>query len=325
MMVNKLLAELEQYRPALTTEPDYDAFWAQTVAESDAQPLNATLEEVAYPVDRVKLWSLRYDGFGLDTRVAGWYITPQEGFERRIGGKVPTIIIFHGYTGNKGRPWRFLQWALQGYRVLTIDTRGQNGDTPDNNKYSSGYAIGHLSKGLLDPSQYYYRYAYMDCVRVVDFARTQPETGPIIVTGGSQGGGLTLATAALAREKGIVAAMPDIPFLCDFRRSLADFTVSPYDELIQYWRINPQHIETGLRTLSYFDGMNFASHITCPTLISVGLQDPTCPPASAFAVYNHLAGRKEIKVYPYLAHEVFDEHYEEQYRFAIEVLLHNVE
>jgi cephalosporin-C deacetylase len=318
MIVDKPLSELEGYQPPLTAQPDFDAFWQKTLAESAAQPLNASVEEHPYPVERVTVYKVRYDGFGPGgTSVAGWYIVPKEKYRMIVDGRTPTLVHYHGYSGSKGLPGDYLAWALQGYNVFAVDTRGQNGDTPDNYAYPSGSIVGCMTKGILDPSTYYYRYAYMDCVRAVDFVRSQPEVGAVAVTGVSQGGGLTLAVAALAQNLGIVAAMPDVPFLCHFRRSVEIFGDGPYQELVQYWRSHPYQIEDCYRTLSYFDGMNFAPRITCSLLLSVGLLDTVCPPSTGFAVYNHLASEeKVIKVYPCNGHEGgAGFHTEEKYRF----------
>lgn len=316
MIVDMPLSELEQYRPPLTAQEDFAAFWQQTLAESAAQPLNVTVEEYPYPVERVTVYQVRYDGFGQGTRIAGWYIVPKDAYRLNVDGQIPTLVQYHGYSGSKGLPTDYLHWALQGYAVFAVDTRGQNGDTPDNSAYAVGNAIGCMTKGILDPATYYYRFAYMDCVRAIDFVRSRPEVGQIAITGGSQGGGLTLAVAALASDKGIVAAMPDVPFLCHFRRSVEVFSAGPYQELVNYWKIYPYNVEQSYRTLSYFDGMNLAPRISCPVLLSVALLDTICPASSGFAVYNHLTCEKELKIYPYNGHEGGSNiHQEEKYSF----------
>ncbi|GLV59073.1 cephalosporin-C deacetylase [Dictyobacter sp. S3.2.2.5] len=321
MIVDMPLAELEQYHPALNAESDFDAFWARTVRESDGQPLNASVEEYPFPSDRVTVYRVRYDGFGQNTRVAGWYLVPQKPYRLEVDGKTPTLVQYHGYSDSKGLPVRQMNWALQGYCVFAVDTRGQNGETPDNNTYSSGSILGCMSKGILDPENYYYRYAYMDCVRAVDFVRSREETGPIILTGGSQGGGLTIAVAALSTDKGIAAAMPDVPYLCHFRRAIEMFGDGPYRELVDFWKKHPYDVEQSYRTLSYFDGLNLAPRITCPTLLSVGLLDTICPPSTGFAVYNHLTCPKTLKVYPYNGHEGGSEFHEiEKWSFARSLL-----
>ncbi len=320
MIVDMPLAELEEYRPPLTREGDFEAFWAQTLAASQRQPLHATLEEESYPIERVKVHRLAYDGFGPGTRVGGWYITPETP-RRDANGKTPAIVVYHGYGGSRGAVARHLHWALQGFITLAADVRGQNGETPDNHPYPSGAVGGYLTKGIEDPHTYFYRYAYMDCVRAVDFLRTRPEVGSVVVTGRSQGGALTLAVAALApsdAERPIVAAMADVPFLSHFNRAIDLFGEGPYIELVEHWRAHPSSVARDLRTLSYFDAMNLAPRVTCPTLLSVGLLDPICPPSTAFAVYHHLgAADHQIAVYPFGDHDGGGElHTEEQYRFV---------
>lgn len=321
MIVDKPLSELERYTPALTHQSDFDAFWEQALAESADQPLNIHIEEIPYPVERVSVYRVTYDGFGPRTRVAGWYLIPKDRQLMRNSGngeQTPTIMQYHGYSGGKGLPGNYLHWALQGYCVFTVDTRGQGGETPDNAPYPSGGAVGFMTKGIDDPTTYYYRYAYVDCVRAIDVLRTLPEVGPIVLTGGSQGGGLTLAVAALSPDKGIVAAMPDVPYLSHFERSLEIFSDGPYHELVQLWKRLPHAVGSHLQVLSYFDCMNLAPRVTCPTLLSVALLDTICPPSTGFAVYNHLASpKKEIRVYPYNGHEGGGAvHEEEKYRFV---------
>lgn len=319
MIIDKPLYELELYRPPLTATEDFALFWEQALRDSAVQPLQATLEEYTYPVERISVYKVHYDGFGPSTRIAGWYLLPDESYRLNVQGKTPTIVQYHGYGASKGVPAQYLAWALQGYCVFAVDVRGQNGETPDNAVYPAGGANGHMSKGILDPQSYYYRYVYMDCMRAVDFVRSRPETGPIFLTGGSQGGGLTLATAALAGDY-IAGAMPDVPYLAHFRRALEVFSEGPYHELVDYWKAHPFDIETSYHTLSYFDAMNFASRISCPVLFSVAMLDQICPPSTGFAVYNHLLSKKQMKLYPYNGHEgggMFQE--EEKYRFTRDI------
>ena len=318
MIVDKPLLELEQYKPALTRQPDFDVFWERSLIESAKQPLHSVSEKIAYPVEQVSVYHVQYDGFGPNTRISGWYIVPKHRQHFGSEGRTPTIMQYHGYSGGKGLPGSYLHWAAQGYCVFTVDTRGQGGDTPDNAHYQSGGAVGFMTKGIDDPTTYYYRYAYMDCVRALEVARSFTEVGPIFVTGGSQGGGLTLAVAALVQDKGIAGAMVDYPFLCHVERSLELFTDGPYHELVHLWKRLPFAVQKHLRTLSYFDGMNIAPRISYPVLLSVGLLDTVCPPSTAFAVYNHLLSvEKQIAVYPYNGHEGGGAvHDEEKYRFV---------
>ena len=77
----------------------------------------------------------------------------------------------------------------------------------------------------------------------------------------------------------------------------------PYQEISNYCQRHRDQVETVFQTLSYFDGMNFAARAKVPALFSVGLMDEICPPSTVFGAYNHYAGEKQIKVWPYNHHE----------------------
>jgi cephalosporin-C deacetylase len=160
-----------------------------------------------------------------------------------------------------------------------------------------------MTRGILDPDTYYYRRLITDAVRAVEAARSHPEIDPnkIAVTGGSQGGGLTLAVAGLVPD--LIAAMPDVPFLCHYRRALDITDSQPYQELVVFCKIHRDKVEQVFRTLSYFDGLNFSARAKAPALFSVGLMDLICPPSTVYAAYNHYSGPKQIKVWSYNNHE----------------------
>jgi cephalosporin-C deacetylase-like acetyl esterase len=155
---------------------------------------------------------------------------------------------------------------------------------------------------LDDKQGYYYQGAYADCVRAVDFLATRPEVDQkrIGVTGGSQGGGLSLATAAL--DARIRLCAPDIPFLCDWVKY---FKASHWPEMDKWIAEKPERTwPNTLRTLSYFDTLNLADRIRCPVLMSLGVQDGVCPPSTVFSVYNRLKHRKQFRAYPDAGHRV---------------------
>jgi cephalosporin-C deacetylase len=123
----------------------------------------------------------------------------------------------------------------------------------------------------------------------------------VIVHGGSQGGGLTLGVAGLVPD--LLMAAPDVPFLCHYRRATEITDSEPYHEIVRFAKIHRDQTDRVFRTLSYFDGVNFAARAKAPALFSVALMDETCPPSTVFAAYNHYAGPKEIEVYPFNGHE----------------------
>ena len=143
----------------------------------------------------------------------------------------------------------------------------------------------------------------IDAVRAVEFIRTVDDVDgtAIAVTGASQGGGISLAVAALA--EGVRAVMPDVPFLCDFPRSSQVAMKNPYLEIVRYLAVHRDHEEAAFATLAYFDGAVLARRASAPALFSVALMDETCPPSTVYAAYNAYAGAKEIVAYPYNDHE----------------------
>ena len=181
---------------------------------------------------------------------------------------------------------------------------GCRGDTPDLEDLGSNPQVpGFMTRGVLSPETYYYRRLITDAVRAVDAARAMPfvDGARIVVTGVSQGGGITIAVAGLVPD--LVAAMPDVPFLCDMRTATEITDRDPYREIVQYCKIHRDKVEDVFRTLSYFDGMHFAARARCRAIFSVALMDDVCPPRTVFAAYNHYAGAKEIRIWPYNQHE----------------------
>ncbi|MCX7923537.1 MAG: acetylxylan esterase [Clostridia bacterium] len=309
------LSELKKYKPDLTQKADFEAFWRETLEESSRQPLNSELIPHSYPVSQIKAFNIYYDGFR-GSRINGWYLLPNGADKDH---KVPIIIYYHGYTKNKGYIVDYLKWLIQGYAVLAVDVRGQGGKTADPAVYSRGGIAGWMTKGILDKYQYYYRNVFVDCVRAIDFAceREEIDTEKIGIYGFSQGGGITLAVAAL--DKRPKFAIPIEPYLCNFRRGGEVYQEGPYGEISDYFRILDPEMQTEedvFDTLSYFDGMNMASRIKCPVLMAVGLVDKTCPPSTVFAAYNHLECEKQIKIYHHHDHEVPSYHEEVMIEFV---------
>ncbi|HWI51958.1 MAG TPA: acetylxylan esterase [Symbiobacteriaceae bacterium] len=307
------LERLTEYLPPLTREADFDQFWADALAELAAVPVTGTLNRLDYPCDNVAVYRLEYPTCGGQT-VTAWYLLPVPALRR--GVRIPAIAAFHGYGHSKGRVTDHLHWVLQGYAVLAMDTRGQAGDTADCSLPVGGQMTGRMTQGIHNPATYYYRGVFQDALRAVQWLRTRPEIDParVVATGNSQGGGLTLAVAALDPQ--LAAAMPDVPYLCNFRRAVDVHTAGPYNELLEYMKRRPEHVSTVFRTLSYFDNMNLAERIACPVLCSVALIDTICPPSTVFAAYNRITAPKEIRIYPYNGHEGGGSyHVEEKYGF----------
>lgn len=298
------LDQLRSYRPESGEPDDFDAFWRRTLEEASAHPLDAEFTVHDAALSNVVAHDVSFAGWG-GHRIRAWLNVPA-GAE----GPLPTVVHYLGYGGGRGLPHDHLMWPAAGWATLLVDTRGQGavnnnspGSTPDPHGGGNPQSPGFMTRGILDPDAYYYRRVFTDAVRAVEVARTHPAVDPdrIVVHGGSQGGGIAQAVAALSPH--VRAALIDVPFLTHFRRAVEITDRDPYQEIVRFLSAQNGVCEQVFRTLSYFDGISFALRATVPALYSVALMDTVCPPSTVFAAYNHWAGPKEIEVYPWNNHE----------------------
>jgi len=303
MLFDMPLEKLRMYLPTREEPPDFDSFWRKTLEEAWAHPLDARFEPVDYGLRTVEAFDVTFSGYA-GQPVKGWLLLP-----RQREAPLPCVVEYIGYGGGRGFPLDWLLWSSVGYAHLIMDTRGQgstwlHGDTPDPEpEGSSAHHPGFMTRGILDPRTYYYRRVFTDGVRAVEAAQAHPavDGGRIAITGGSQGGGITVAVSGLSPA--VKISMPDVPFLCHYRRATEMTDAAPYSEIAKYCLIHRNKIDTVFETLSYFDGVNFAARATTNALYSVGLMDLICPPSTVFAAYNYHAGPKEIRVWRYNNHE----------------------
>jgi cephalosporin-C deacetylase len=297
------LHELQQYRPTREEMPDFDEFWAATLAYTRNTELDARFTPVDHGLTRFATYDLTFNGYG-GQAVRGWFILPAD-----TSGLLPCVVQYVGYGGGRGLPLDHLVYPAAGYATLVMDTRGQGsawspGATPDLPDGANPSYPGFMTQGVLDKNSYYYRRVFADAARAVEAASAHPQvdSARIAVSGASQGGGITLAAAALMRGR-VHAVLPDVPFLCHFKRATTLVDTHPYKEIGSFLKIHRDQVETVFTTLSYFDGVNFAARAGAPALFSVGLMDDICPPSTVYAAYNHYAGRKEMRIYPFNNHE----------------------
>jgi len=304
------LSELTEYKPDRDEPSDFDAFWAATLADARSHELDATFVPYDAGLATVDVEDVTFAGFG-GQPIKGWFIAPHDPAASPFAkdGKLSCVVEFIGYGGGRGLPLDWLPPASAGHAFLVMDTRGQGstwrpGDTPDSGAPAQlGAYPGYMTQGITDPETYYYRRLMTDAVRAVEAARAHPlvDASRVCVTGGSQGGGLTLAAAGLVPD--LLMAMPDVPFMCHWRRATAITDGYPYQEIVRYCKVHREQTDRVFRTLAYFDGLNFAARARMGGLFSVALMDQTCPPSTVFAAYNHFAGEKDIVVYPFNDHE----------------------
>jgi cephalosporin-C deacetylase len=298
------LDQLKDYRPEVDEPRDFDSFWSATLSEARAAAKPPVFVPVDAGLETVETYDVSFSGYA-GQPIKAWLVMP-----RNRPGKLPGVVEYIGYGGGRSLPIDWLLWASAGFAHFVMDTRGQGsswsqGDTPDEQDVPGSPEIpGVMTRGVLDPKTYYYRRLIADAVRAIDTMRLHPAVDPdrIAVTGVSQGGGLTIAAAGLAGSL-VRAAAPDVPFLCHYRRAIEVTDTNPYEEIRAYCKIHRDSVETVFRTLSYFDGLSFATRAGSTALFSMGMMDTICPPSTVFAAYNRWAGAKDIRIYPFNDHE----------------------
>ena len=302
------MSELKTYLPERTEPRDFDAFWSATFDDACRHTLDPVFTAADYGLRTVDTFDVSVRGYA-GQRIKGWLLLP-----RQHNGKLPAIVEYIGYGGGRGFPLDWLTWSSAGYAHLVMDTRGQGsawlrGDTPDpEGDGGNPHFPGFMTRGILDPATYYYRRVFTDALRAVQTVLAHPavDETSVAVVGGSQGGGIALAVAGLAPtllDNVVGAAMPDVPFLCHYRRATELVDTHPYQEIVRFCKVHRDQVETVFNTLSYFDGVNFAARAKARSLFSVALMDDICPPSTVFAAYNHYRGPKDIRVYSYNQHE----------------------
>ena len=283
--------------------PDFDAFWAATLADARSRATAPTF--VGYPtaLRTLVVEDATFSGFD-GQRIKAWMLRPAGAAER-----LPVVVEYLGYGGGRSLPIERLVWPSAGYAYLVMDSRGQNGDTPDvHEPPTTGQHPGFLTSGINDPLHLYYRRLITDAVLAVDAVADHPSVDPrrIVVTGESQGGALALAVAGLSTR--VAAACIDVPFLCDIRRGVELAEEGPYAELVAYLAFRRDLVESAFSTLAYVDGLHFAARATAPALFSTGRLDRSCPPETVVAAQRAYRGEAEIRIWPFNGHDAGELH-----------------
>ncbi len=236
----------------------------------------------------------------------------------------PAVIMFHGYTANSGNWTDKLGYVAAGFTVAALDCRGQGGLSEDVGGVQGTTMRGQIIRGLDGPpDNLLFRHIFLDTAQLTHIIMTMEDVDPtrIGVTGASQGGGLSLACAALVPKVARVA--PVFPFLCDYQRVWEiDQAQDAYFELQDYFRrFDPLHRrETEVFTkLGYIDVQHLAKRIQGKVLMATALMDTICPPSTQFAAYNKITAEKSLRVYPDFTHEALPGNDDAVFQFMMEM------
>ena len=308
------LEELKTYQGINPRPEDFDLFWDEALAEMQSLDPEVEIVPAEFQTPYATCSHLYYTGTG-GARVHAKLLQPVDAAELH-----PAVVMFHGYSGDSGDWLDKLGYAALGYTVAALDCRGQGGLSEDAGSVPGWTLRGHIIRGLDGtPQQLMYRHIFLDTARLAGIIMDMPDVDAerVGAYGGSQGGALTLACAAL--EPRIKRAAPVFPFLCDYRRVWnIDQAKDAYAELQEYFRkFDPMHEreEDIFTRLGYIDVQYLAPRIRAEVLMGVGLMDTVCPPSTQFAAYNKIPSEKSLAIYPDYGHELLPGHMDRIFQF----------
>jgi len=288
----------DKIRPYTQMPADFDAFWEQTLAEARKTPVRYTMQPVeAYSDDKIDCYLVRLET-GLGHHVYAYLTRP------KAAGKYPVVLCPPG-AGVKTikEPLRHRYYAENGFIRMEMEIHGLNPEIPADDFRDISKAFGdYLTMGLDNRDNYYMRRVYAACVRAIDFLTGLPDWNgrDVMVQGGSQGGALSLVTAGL--DKRVTACEANHPALSD----MAGYKDGGTGGYPHFCRMQGMMTDGKVKTMAYYDVVNFARRISCPVLMTWGYNDDVCPPTTSYAVYNVISAPKEALITPINEHWTSD-------------------
>ncbi|MBC2600344.1 alpha/beta fold hydrolase [Puniceicoccus vermicola] len=317
--VDKPLSELLEYKSSSPKPADFDAYWSRALADLAAVSPNLEWVDSDFKVSYANCRSLYFSGVGgarIHAKVAAPNPLPKT--------PSPAIVMFHGYTGSSPDWMTMLPYVAAGFTVLGLDCRGQGGRSEDTVPTIGNTLHGHIIKGLDDhEDKLYYRNVYLDTVQLTHIAIDLEwvDAERVGCMGGSQGGALAIACAAL--EPRIKRTSSHFPFLSDFKRVWTmGMDQNAYAGLRDYFRrFDPLHEkeEEIFEKLGYIDICNLAPRIRGEVRMALTLLDNICPPSTQFAVYNAITSKKHKAVYSDFGHENLPGAPEANFQFMLQL------
>lgn len=288
----------EQLKPYTQDPADFDTFWQKNIEEARKTPVSVSSKRVAaYSTDDFDCYLLK---LRTDNRhsIYGYLTKP------KASGKYPVVLCPPG-AGIKTikEPMRNTYYAKNGFIRLEMEIHGLNPEMTEEQFKEISTAFsgenGYVENGLDNRDNYYMKHVYTACVRAIDYLTSLPEWDGrnVFVQGGSQGGALSIVTAAL--DKRVTACVANHPALSDMAGYAEKGRTGGWPHLNhENQMLTAQKIET----LRYYDVVNFARRLTCPVYLTWGYNDNTCPPTTSYIVWNLITAPKESLVTPINEH-----------------------
>lgn len=292
----------ERLQPTTVCPPDFDQFWSTAIEQArwtSLEPTKRLLPERS--TKDVNVYEVSFQNVRWGSRTYGILCEPVK------PGRYPALLRVPGagVRPYQGDPWT----AAKGVIVLEIGIHGISVTQPQEfyDRLADGALNCYWNYGMDDRDQSYYKRVVVGCIRSIDYIEqfTQWDGQNLGVTGSSQGGFLSLATAGLDPRVTCYGAVHSA--LCDHTASLKGVACGwPH-----YFYNIKEPSKARIETSRYYDGVNFARRIKCPGWFSFGYNDDVVPPTTAYATYNVVTAPKTLSPYQQTAHYWFQEQWDE--------------
>ncbi len=301
-IVDMPLEKLKEYKGINPRPDDFDEFWDKAIAEMNAIDPCAVFTPYAFSSKIADCFELRFRSTKNATIYAK-FVRP-----KNIEGKIPAVLHFHGLSASSDSWKSLISYASQGYCIASMDCRGQGGFSEDVGGVAGTTYTTPFTRGIEGaPEDLLYRDMFLDTAMLARIVASESyvDENRLGVFGGSQGGALSIACAALVPQ--IKLCSPTYPYLSDYRRVWEmDLAKGAYEGIRYYFRsCDPTHERENeiFTKLGYIDIQFLAPRVRAKVMMITGLMDTTCPPSTQFAMYNKLTSEKSVVIYPDFGHE----------------------
>ena len=310
---------VDEIRPFTREPADFIDFWNRNIEDMRAVPLSYTKEKAEeYCTDKIDCYLLKIRLNKQNQSVYAYLFYPKNAQK----GSCPVVLCPPG-AGIKTikEPLRHKYYAENGFIRMEMEIHGLDPRLPketfdDITKAFNGRENGYLYNGLQDPDRYYMKRVYLSLIRCLDLLTALPEWDGrnLIVQGGSQGGALAIVAAGLDRR--VTQCIVNHPALSD----MAAYSAGRTGGYPHFNKVDGMFTDRNMRTMAYYDVVNFARHVTADVYMTWGYNDNTCPPTTSYAVWNTFTCPKEALITPINEHWTSDDTEYRQMEWAREHL-----
>ncbi len=297
---------VDEIRPFTREPADFIDFWNRNIEDMRAVPLSYTKEKAEeYCTDKIDCYLLKIRLNKQNQSVYAYLFYPKNAQK----GSCPVVLCPPG-AGIKTikEPLRHKYYAENGFIRMEMEIHGLDPRLPketfdDITKAFNGRENGYLYNGLQDPDRYYMKRVYLSLIRCLDLLTALPEWDGrnLIVQGGSQGGALAIVAAGLDRR--VTQCIVNHPALSD----MAAYSAGRTGGYPHFNKVDGMFTDRNMRTMAYYDVVNFARHVTADVYMTWGYNDNTCPPTTSYAVWNTFTCPKEALITPINEHWTSDD------------------